>query len=117
MPKLSRLPSPKDLQDWKPMPAPVIKPAADMIAPGAGSPRLLTTSPARNKASPADLAPPAGRPQQDANLAHPSRVGNRLHWRDGRITDLNGTVLTNEHGHPLNTRAPADYKPLNRVLS
>ena len=29
---------------------------------------------------------------QDA-LAHPSRIGDRLHYRDGRVTDLKGTPI------------------------
>ena len=56
----------------------------EMIAPGADSPELLTQSPARNKASAADLAPPPPRPV---------RIGNRLHWRDGRVTDLHGAPI------------------------
>ena len=29
---------------------------------------------------------------QDA-LAHPSRIGDRLHYRDGRVTDLRGNPI------------------------
>lgn len=63
----------------------------DMIAPGAGSADLLTRSPARNKASAADLAPQAARPGSLQGLDCPSRIGSRLHHRDGRVTDLHGT--------------------------
>lgn len=67
----------------------------DMIAPGAGSAELLTRSPARNMASAADLAPQPPRPGSLQGLASPSRIGNRLHHRDGRVTDL--------HGNPFNS--------------
>ena len=59
----------------------------DMIAPGAGSAELLTRSPA----SAADLAPQAARPGSLQGLDCPSRIGHRLHHRDGRVTDLQGT--------------------------
>lgn len=49
----------------------------------------LTSSPRRLTAGSADNAP-AHRRGQDDNLAHPSRVGERLHWRDGRVTGLAG---------------------------
>ena len=65
----------------------------DMIAPGAGSPELLTRSPARSAASAADLAPPPPRPGSLQGLASPSRIGKRLHHRGGRVTDLNGNAL------------------------
>ena len=65
----------------------------DMIAPGAGSADLLTQSPARNKASAADLAPQPPRPGSLQGLACPSRIGNRLHHRCGRVTDLEGRTL------------------------
>lgn len=65
----------------------------DMIAPGAGDPELLTRSLARNKASAADLAPQPPRPGSLQGLASPSRIGKRLHHRDGRVTDLNGNPL------------------------
>lgn len=65
----------------------------DMIAPGAGHPELLTRSPARNRATQADLAPQTPRPGSQQALASPSRIGNRLHWRGGRVTDLDGNKL------------------------
>ena len=43
----------------------------EMIAPGAGSAELLTRSPARNKASAADLAPPGRPPRQPAGPGLP----------------------------------------------
>ena len=95
---------------------PTLKTARDMIEPACGDPALLTRSPSRKVASSADLAPPVARPAQDANLECPSRFGERLHWRDGRTTDLHGQLLHDEHGHPLTTAAPADYVPLTRSL-
>lgn len=95
---------------------PALKTARDMIEPDCGDPALLTRSPTRSMASRADLAPPAERPGQDAALHRPSKFGNRLHWRDGRITDLNGQLLHDEHGHPLTTAAPTGYVPLTRSL-
>ena len=120
------MPKVKRLRDYKPDESyhdrviakdkPAIKTARDMIEPNCGDPKLLTRSPLRSMASRADLAPPAERPGQDAALHRPSKYGNRLHWRDGRITDLHGQLLTDEQGHPLNTAAPAGYKPLTRSL-
>jgi hypothetical protein len=85
----------KDLQDYKPAPAPVIKYPEEMIAPGAGDPSLLTRSPS-HKSSAADDAPPAGRPGQDNNLEHPSRMGDRLVYRNGRVTDMRGQPIHND---------------------
>ena len=47
---------------------------------------------------------PSVRPGAMTAFALPSRVGERLYWPDGRITDMHGTVLTNSLGHPLSTR-------------
>ena len=66
---------------------------ADLIEPGCGDPRLLTRSPVRSLASAADLAPPALRPGSEDFLACPSRIGQRLHHRDGRVTDLQGNPI------------------------
>jgi hypothetical protein len=66
---------------------------AEIIAPGCGDPALLTRSPIRSIASAADLAPPAQRPGAQDALAHPSRIGDRLHYRDGRVTDLQGNPI------------------------
>lgn len=68
-------------------------PAAAM-APHVGNPRLLTASPGRRAASTADLAPPTMRPGSEAALACPTRVGNRLHHRCGRVTDMAGNPIT-----------------------
>jgi hypothetical protein len=73
----------------------------EMIAPGAGTADLLTRSPARNKASAADLADQTPRPGSLQGLGYPSRIGNRLHWRDGRVTDLHGNPTL-----PLDESAP-----------
>ena len=53
----------------------------DMIAPGCGNP------------SAADLAPPPPRPGSLHGLDCPSRIGHRLHWRGGRVTDIDGKPL------------------------
>lgn len=66
---------------------------AEIIAPGVGDPRLLTRSPVRSVASAADLAPPALRPNSEASLTLPSRVGDTLRYRDGRVTDLQGNLI------------------------
>jgi hypothetical protein len=62
------------------------------IAPDA-APELLSRSPARMQASSADLAAPPVRPGGEDHLQHPSRVGDRLHYRGGLVTDLQGAVL------------------------
>lgn len=56
-------------------------------------PALLTGGQRRHAASAADLAPPAMRPGSEACLALPSRIGNALHYRDGRVTSMDGTEL------------------------
>ena len=71
---------------------------ADLIEPGCGDPRLLTRSPVRSLASAADLAPPALRPGSEDFLTCPSRIGQRLHHRDGRVTDLQGNPIKNLGG-------------------
>ena len=84
---MSRTPTYTDPDDRK-LPHP-----GEIIAPGCGDPRLLTRSPVRGLASAADLAPPALRPGAQDALAHPSRIGDRLHHRDGRVTDLGGNPI------------------------
>ena len=81
---MSRTPTYTDPADRK-LPA-----LADLIEPGCGDPRLLTRSPVRSLASAADLAPPALRPGSEDFLTCPSRIGQRLHHRDVRVTDLQG---------------------------
>ena len=58
-----------------------------------GGLRLLTSSATRRAASAADLAPPALRPGSEDFLVRPSRIGDRLHHRDGRVTDLGGNPI------------------------
>lgn len=60
---------------------------------------LLTRSPARTLASHADLAEPPIRPEGQLNLAWPSRVGQRLHYRDGRVTEMDGTQVRADPSH------------------
>jgi len=59
--------------------------AYEMIAPGCGDPRLLTRSPPHCIASTADLKPAPPRPGSLKALDCPSRFGDRLHYRDGRV--------------------------------
>lgn len=77
----------------KPKAGPHILTPAEIIAPGCGSPELLTRSPAHRPASKADLAPPVARAGQHHAQQYASRIGNRLHHRDGRITDLAGNPI------------------------
>ena len=70
---------------------------ADIIHPECGDPALLTRSPVRGLASAADLARPALRPGSENALDCPSRIGNKLHHRSGRVTDL--------QGNPIETRS------------
>lgn len=81
-----------------------------VLAPGMhwSDAKLLTRSPPRSLASHADLAPSAPRPGQDTNLGHPSRIGDRLHYRDGSITGMDGQAIASP--------APQSYKPLTRIL-
>lgn len=60
-------------------------------------PELLTRGQPRAAASAADLAPPAMRPGSEACLALPSRIGNELHYRDGRITSMEGDEIQPAH--------------------
>lgn len=53
----------------------------------------LTRSPIRAASSPADLRTPPTRDGADAGLDLPSRMGNTLRYRDGRVTDLQGNAL------------------------
>ena len=55
-----------------------------------GALHLLTSSATRRAASHADLAPPALRPGAQDFLACPSRIGGRLYYLDGRVTNLDG---------------------------
>lgn len=66
--------------------------------------RLLTKSPTRQAGGSADLATPPIRPGGEQHLRPPSRVGDELHYRDGRVTTLAGVEL-----QPA--RAGIDYRP------
>ena len=59
---------------------------------------LLTRGQVHVAASRADLAPPPPRAGSLDHERHPSRFGNRLHYRDGRVVDAQG--LTNRQGEP-----------------
>lgn len=80
--------SPSDLSEWERRAA---------LLPTGQDPQALTRSMKRAAASPADLAPPPPRPGADASLDLPSRIGNRLHYRDGRITDMAGAEIQPAH--------------------
>lgn len=60
-------------------------------APGI-DPAQLTSSPAK-LSSAADNRPQPIRPGADNGLGLPSRMGDRLHYRNGLVTDLDGNVL------------------------
>ena len=45
----------------------------------------------RRALSDADAHPCTSRAGSEQALGHPSRRGNRLYWRDGRVTDLHGS--------------------------
>ena len=66
---------------------------AEVIHPHVGAHALLTASPVRRASSAADLAPSALRPGATDALACPSRIGSRLYYRDGQVTDLLGRAL------------------------
>jgi hypothetical protein len=67
--------------------------ALDLIDPAAGDPSLLLKGAKRNAASAADLAPQAHRPGSDQATACPSRIGSKLHYRCGRVTDVDSNPL------------------------
>lgn len=67
-------------------------------------PALLTRGQPRAAASAADLAPPPIRPGAEACLELPSRIGQELHYRDGRITRMDGTEIQPAH-------TPTTYRP------
>lgn len=54
---------------------------------------LLTTSKKR-PTSEADLHPCTTRPGSEDFRQHPSRRGDRLYYRDGRVTDLDGNLIS-----------------------
>lgn len=58
---------------------------------------LLTRGQKRTGASTADLAAPPLRPGAQATVELPSRIGNPLHYRDGRITTMEGTEVQRAH--------------------
>lgn len=64
----------------------------------------LTRGLPRPAASTADLATPPMRPGAEACLQLPSRIGNHLHYRDGRITTMDGREIQGPH-------RTADYRP------
>lgn len=69
-----------------------------------GDPFALTRGLRRAAASAADLAPPPMRPGAESCLELPSRIGDRLHYRDGRITTMDGSEIQR-------ARIEQTYKP------
>lgn len=61
-------------------------------------PHDLTRGQVHATSSAADNRPQPMRAGTNAALALPSRMGDRLHYRDGRITDLQGNALTQARG-------------------
>jgi hypothetical protein len=57
----------------------------------------LTRGLPRPAASTADLATPPMRPGAEACLQLPSRIGDRLHYRSGRITTMDGREIQGAH--------------------
>ena len=85
---------------------------AEIIAPGCGSPELLTRSPAHRPASSADLAHPVDRPHAHDAQRYPTRIGNRLHYRDGTVTDMDGnTVIGDAIGAMLSPEPGPAHPP------
>ena len=73
---------------------------SEIIEPSCGDYMLLTRSPVRSIASRADLADQATRPGSEVAYNYPSRIGDRLHHRGGRVTDLSGKPINHEsHSH------------------
>lgn len=69
-------------------------PPAEVPLPPGIDMRLLTSSPGRARSmTEADKAPPPVRRDGLEFHQHPSRRGNRLYYRDGRVTDLEGNPL------------------------
>jgi hypothetical protein len=64
---------------------------ASSVAPGV-DPAQLTSSPPK-LSSAADNRPQPTRTGADNGLGLPSRMGDKLHYRNGLVTDLAGTVL------------------------
>lgn len=61
-----------------------------LIGTATSDPFALTRGIRRTAASSADLADPPMRPGAQACIDLPSRIGDRLHYRDGRIATMDG---------------------------
>ena len=91
-PATARLSRPRR-PDLAPSPQPEPTPAGQAAIATRADRAAPTRSPVRLASSSADLAPPPMRPGAEACLVLPSRIGDRLHHRDGRVTDLQGRPL------------------------
>lgn len=74
---------------WRTEPVPA---ATAPVAVASVDPDTLTRSPAK-PSSDADNRPPPVRAGAEDSLALPSRIGDKLHYRSGLITDMAGNVL------------------------
>lgn len=69
------------------------EPAEMRLAPGVER-WMLTSSPGQARSmTEADKLPPPVRSDGMEHLQHPSRRGNRLYYRDGRVTDMAGNPI------------------------
>lgn len=77
------------------VPTPSANPMAALHPDAVGliDPHLLTSGHTPAGPDCTTLPPPVIRPGSLDMTALPSRMGNRLHWPDGRITTLGGTLL------------------------
>lgn len=69
-----------------------------LLAGTLASADALTRGLPRPAASVADLATPPMRPGAEIYLQLPSRIGNHLHYRDGRITTMDGREIQGPRG-------------------
>lgn len=53
----------------------------------------VTNATSRGAYAGLELKPYAGRPRAMDAQRHPTRIGNRLHYRDGMVTDLAGNPI------------------------
>lgn len=86
---------PDDEADTAPSGRPIRATPADpyaMLHPSVhpGAAELLTSGAVRRSAGTADRMPPPPRAGADQARQYPSRIGNHLHWPDGRVTGMDG---------------------------
>lgn len=69
---------------------------SQVIHPHVGDWKRLMGSQSARAASAADLEPPPPRPRSLDHSQCPSRMGNELHYPDGRVTDLDGNPINHQ---------------------